>query len=680
MKQNKLFYGMALLATLGLAGCSNDLPGVDPDNQPSDVDRKVYLNLAISGDMVGTRAGADGNPADDDTDFNPGEGAESDVKDVYFVFYDTNGNQVGNLVQMKISQFTTGTNPDPSNTVEKRWYSVVEVDVLKGQTAPAQVMCYVNPLSPQDLQNPLSTIQTVTREKVMTGEIEGDQDNRSFPMSNSVYYDTDQDGNPCIVAAPVKKTYGTYAEASAALEDQTSEDITDIYLERYATKLKFNVAQGATAYTAKAGTYNADGSFNDNGPAVVLNFNVDGWDLNAEATSIYAVKSFRNSDPTTGVILENNETYEQLNAAFAGNPAVTTWGWNNATFHRSYWAKSPAYFQATYPEVASDLQTMNTNQKYLSYTDIVTNGKKAADYNKNFYFRETTVGQPALDSENPAAAMPSIVLAGHYTMTLGGTSLGTNGVSFYTYQDYPETTGTAPNQVTVKKPYIYFEHNANSYTSAVTGGTSMFERFLRQQTTLYRKVTVDNKDTYVLMTPDELLSICSVTHPVVNTGEKLADRRVTLQLNDNVNTATNGVYVAYGNGYSEIGATASDDNKTITLQMANTALRTQVGYAIYYTGGKGFFNIPIHHYGWQRASNTNKDADKINWKNVRVGDFGLVRNHIYEIEVESITGLATGIAGEGTEIVPPRDYDEYYIGLRINIQKWAVVPKQSVKL
>ena len=196
MKQNKLFYGMALLATLGLAGCSNDLPGVDPDNQPSDVDRKVYLNLAISGDMVGTRAGAagdnNGNPNETDdpnsSDFKAGEGQESVVEDVYFVFYDANGIMVGDPVAMNVNQFTEQEAPNPSGTVEKRYYQIVEVDVLKGQETPAQVMCYVNAISSDGLRNPLDQIQTVTRDGVTKTNDAGEM---LFPMSNSVYYNTD---------------------------------------------------------------------------------------------------------------------------------------------------------------------------------------------------------------------------------------------------------------------------------------------------------------------------------------------------------------------------------------------------------------------------------------------------------------------------------------------------------
>lgn len=58
----------------------------------------------------------------------------------------------------------------------------------------------------------------------------------------------------------------------------------------------------------------------------------------------------------------------------------------------------------------------------------------------------------------------------------------------------------------------------------------------------------------------------------------------------------------------------------------------------------------------------------------------MVRNHIYNINVTSVTGLATGIAGPDTPIVPPADTQAYYMAMRFQILKWAVVPTQNMEL
>lgn len=384
MKRNFLC-GMMALATLGLASCSSETLDPSNGNEPSPVDRKVYVNLAIKGDLPGTRTSSgNGSPNDDNTDFSPGTGQESAINNVYFVFYDGDGNVVGNIVEMNISQFTPQTVIDPSNTVEKKYYSVVEVEVLKGQTRPTQVMCYANPISPTALQNPLSTIQTVTRQEVKTTFGEND----FYSMSNSVYYN----GQNVVMTAEVSKTYETYTEAEDALKDLNSKEITDIYLERYASKLNFKFPTENATYTAKAGAYNAEG------PEVVLTFNVDGWDVNAQAKTTYAVKSFRQRSGT-GVILSENEKFDILdkliNDGTKLNSPAGAWSWNNATYHRSYWGKSPAYFQETYPEVASDLSGAVINQTYLSYNDIKNKGNKDINGQTAHYYRDNSgTGRP----------------------------------------------------------------------------------------------------------------------------------------------------------------------------------------------------------------------------------------------------------------------------------------------
>ena len=112
----------------------------------------------------------------------------------------------------------------------------------------------------------------------------------------------------------------------------------------------------------------------------------------------------------------------------------------------------------------------------------------------------------------------------------------------------------------------------------------------------------------------------------------------------------------------------------------------QVGYAYYYSAGKGYFNIPVRHFGWYRTGNANNKTDAdgnpvaMNWRLVRVGDFGMVRNHSYNVVVNKITGLAAGINGDNTPIVPPASTEDYYVAYKVNILKWAVVPTQSVDL
>lgn len=58
----------------------------------------------------------------------------------------------------------------------------------------------------------------------------------------------------------------------------------------------------------------------------------------------------------------------------------------------------------------------------------------------------------------------------------------------------------------------------------------------------------------------------------------------------------------------------------------------------------------------------------------------MVRNHTYDIEVESITGLGTGIGTPTDPIIPPAESKDYYVKYKVNVLKWALVPSQKVLL
>ena len=59
-----------------------------------------------------------------------------------------------------------------------------------------------------------------------------------------------------------------------------------------------------------------------------------------------------------------------------------------------------------------------------------------------------------------------------------------------------------------------------------------------------------------------------------------------------------------------------------------------------------------------------------------VGDLGMVRNHSYSVNVTAIKGLGTAISDYEAPIVPPADTKEQYVSYKVNILKWAVVPRR----
>lgn len=659
--RKEFLYGTLALGLVFTACKSDDLTIEENNgNGVAETAQTLYVKMAIKGgNQAGTRAGTDGNPVEGNVDFDKGEG-ESEVQNAYFVFYDNNGNVVGDYVQVDLKNPTTA--PTPDGTVESYYESVVSVGIRKGENNPTQVVCYINPTTPVDLTKPLYEIQTVTRKAVTRT----DGNTTLFPMSNSVYYGSNAGEIAPTIAVPINADQlFDSKDAALAATDKTIE----VFVERYAAKLAFS-HKDVNPFTTTSTVYATDGTSTD--PEVVLTFVPERWALNAEAKETFVIKSFRMPNAAGG-IMTDNYTWAAANEVINKNSG--NWVWNNPAYHRSYWACSPAYFTAEYPEVASDVDPAVLHQKYYTYAELENGAGFEAGNTTPQYFKETTVGRKALDSENPQAAVASVILVGHYELTVAGGDAVKS--AFYTYSRGKST----------EKPGVYFPAQTGTANSTVVGGGSMMMRFLQELTCLYKR----EGKVYTRFNPNNaadlatLVGALEIKRPDADViGEmKVPSRYLTLQL---TGTGFDNIYVANGDGYKAIG----DGEGQISLIAANQVIMQQVQFCNYYAstedatnanaGGKAYFNIPVLHYGWYRASNVHTATSKIDWSNLQVGDLGIVRNHSYSVNVTAINGLGTAISDYEAPIVPPADTKEQYVSYKVNILKWAVVPAQNVEL
>ena len=194
----------------------------------------------------------------------------------------------------------------------------------------------------------------------------------------------------------------------------------------------------------------------------------------------------------------------------------------------------------------------------------------------------------------------------------------------------------------------------------------------------------DNQGTNLVDNAD----LFEVVHPAaaVRTGENVPGRLVTLQLRGV--PAGDAVYFYDGTAFVAV----DEDN----IAAANKLLWKSVSTASMFNSGLAFFSIPIRHLGYGINVDENKpltpvvtdatagtneaNANVYNWQNMRRGDFGVVRNHVYTLNVRQIKGLGVGLSSPDQPIVPPMDPDNYYIAARLNILAWRVVPAQGVDL
>lgn len=658
MKLEKLsLFGLSAMM-LTAVSCSDDNVMPDPD-QTLKADQSFYIPINVNGfGADGTRANGEGNYGNDNTDYNPndepnfdpGIGAENEVESVYLVFYDSKGARLSATDALKNLHKVESEIPS-----ENALYTgVVKVDVERGQNIPAYVLAFVNPTHTTDFMNSsdfatLADVEKSTRESLIDAS-------GKFAMSNSVYYGTDEVTKATdfrIMATPIGngKLFNNETDAQKALDEADGENSSavDIYVERYAGKVNFSIGEIK------------DLEIGDK----TLTFVPEAWAVNADEDESFITKTF------FGQVGESNEFNWNAPATFDSMNSLLTWKWNSEANHRSYWGQSPSYYTARYPRVADDILDEIENDptlgekgtydlKYYSYTEITNNAKQTDNKAKArtiantspLYPRENTVAGKSLWSAydnpyaSPRAAIASVVLVGHYEVD--GEEIDKN-VRFY-------VTGNSTNG------YNYYEE------------AEMRDLFLSNTIDLASDATGKKMD----FDTDDTRDYIIIDHPsqAVRGGLVMDSRYVTLQLTPK---AINNVYAKSGDSFVLV----TEEN----IDAINQNVMSAAGTAFGFKGGKAYYNIPIQHLGYYRQGNTNltefpngANSANFGWKNVKSGDFGIVRNHVYTIKATTIMGLGNAIPREDDPIVPPTDPDEYYIGARIIVLNWAIVPTQSVVL
>lgn len=123
-----------------------------------------------------------------------------------------------------------------------------------------------------------------------------------------------------------------------------------------------------------------------------------------------------------------------------------------------------------------------------------------------------------------------------------------------------------------------------------------------------------------------------------------------------------GVTLALKSGtyYDSEGNPIDVNSKNVSLKKIYTATG--------YKDAVGYFPILIEHFG------NGSDPDVY-----ETSELGVVRNHIYNIEIQSIKSLAEGIYNEDVEIIPDSSIKTYYLASKLRILSWKTV-SQEVEL
>lgn len=178
------------------------------------------------------------------------------------------------------------------------------------------------------------------------------------------------------------------------------------------------------------------------------------------------------------------------------------------------------------------------------------------------------------------------------------------------------------------------------------GTDNLKKVFLNEISRYYKKVTAAGEpDKYVNLTPSDITF--TTTAP---SGTQAKDYEVFAKLANPDIT----LYEQKGGVWHEV-----TDNSDVNDMLQATPAEVR-------TGGMAYYYTTIKHLGKKGKSGEPK-----------LGEYGIVRNHSYQISLNSIKGFGTPVYDPKKIIVPtiPSD-DKTYLAAKINVLSWRVVPSK----
>ncbi len=112
---------------------------------------------------------------------------------------------------------------------------------------------------------------------------------------------------------------------------------------------------------------------------------------------------------------------------------------------------------------------------------------------------------------------------------------------------------------------------------------------------------------------------------------------------------------------------ASNSYQVIEAAIINTALEDKDFRVWKWTDGKCYYFVDIEHFG-TKTIGEGATAQTVNLK-------GIIRNHIYDLNLQSLQGLGVPVFDPTEEIIPekPKDDNLFYLAARVNILQWKIV-------
>ena len=435
----------------------------------------------------------------------------------------------------------------------------------------------------------------------------------SFTMASAGQLDTENTDSPYTNLTDVSdyiKTTKSEAEGSPVT----------LYVERQVAKVTIS-PQTQTTETS-ADTY-------------ILGSSTDGYYADLKDGVTYIDYDSENGKITTSdvpvriningwtVNVTNSESY--LVKAYDSEYADDTYADEITTEFSSYlWAKDINYDYTT-----DDPDT--TGITYLKYSAIDECSTDA------IYTHENTVdsdGQSATSANTSGytAITPTVVVAAAVTLDV----------------DKNETDYEVPATSDDTTADLYMNGGIIFSKDGITATA------LEEITSSY-KTSDDNGSTFRTLTPDDV----TVTYTAYTDTGNYATTNSGVYVVGSVDTGTTTIYTSTdGSNYTKVTDASSDLldalNNTSFLEVGTNSTTGATTGLKYYNAGKCYYQAVIEHTAGESTLK------------------GIVRNHSYQITLNTITGIGGPVTGDddSLEVIPGEDNEVNYLAAEINILSW----------
>ena len=628
-------------------GCTKQESTVKPEETTAP---NSFIRVSIVGQGTsGTRA-ADNEYKQGSGTYKDGTEVESYVDNVLFLFFDESG-KIANVIKTgdtyvnyflwskeenKMPDATTG-NGDHSETVEKRLEKIITLTIPRTNDQagkfPKQILTIVNPD-----QNDLSQYQgkSLTELTEIYDDYESrikykpDDDKGKFLMTTSVYIDNAEKK----LVNTTLLTEKNFAKDIKGTEASDYEEVV-IHVERVLARIDLKIGlepvssseTNASFPIYKTGKYvstrnNDNNSIQDEEVYVRLL----GWNVFDTPDKSYLIKNINDEN---WISQENSVTSSKL---FGTNTSIEG-PWNSPEYHRSFWAINPpektnsdkgiTYKSGKFTNGGDvdDKDFDNDNVKWLAdHRDIPTTGESATAY-----FQENAA--PYTNHDNKTTTPSKVILAAQLVDKNGKPRELAKWAGQYWY------TWEGLKIFLCNEKLLHLWYLDEEVKDENTGNTT--KRIFKQITANDLHYEVSNDDSY------------TVTVTLATNKKDFGTQR------------TGGWY--YGTNEKDIKKITNEQGE-VDFNKVNGYIKQDVGEnsVMVWQNGYAYYYFTIRHLGAENSP----------------AEFGIVRNHIYEANVRSLSGLGTPVADTQRTITvtPPTD-DTSVLSAEIKILSWRLVQK-----